>query len=66
MTYGGYSERIVCDEAFTLKVPTNLDPAAAAPLLCAGITLYSPLKHWKAARARRWGLSGSGALGIWA
>jgi len=45
MTFGGYSERVVVDEAYTLKVPANLDPAAAAPLLCAGITTWSPLKH---------------------
>ena len=45
-TYGGYSESIVVDEAFVLHVPTNLDLPAVAPLLCAGITTYSPLKHW--------------------
>src|SRR5271169_6007960 len=45
-TYGGYSERIVVDEHFLLRVSPKLDPAAAAPLLCAGITLYSPLRHW--------------------
>jgi uncharacterized zinc-type alcohol dehydrogenase-like protein len=63
VTYGGYSERIVCDEAFTLKVPKNLDPAAAAPLLCAGITLYSPLKHWKAGPGKKVGIVGLGGLG---
>ncbi|HKO80820.1 MAG TPA: alcohol dehydrogenase catalytic domain-containing protein, partial [Chitinophagaceae bacterium] len=46
-TYGGYSESIVVNEDFVLRVPENLDPAATAPLLCAGITTYSPLKHWK-------------------
>ena len=47
-TYGGYSERIVVNEKFVLRVPKNLDLAATAPLLCAGITLYSPLRHWGA------------------
>lgn len=63
MTYGGYSQRIVCDEAFTLKVPTNLDPAAASPLLCAGITTYSPLKRWGAAKGKKVGVVGLGGLG---
>ena len=47
VTYGGYSESIVVDENFALKVPKGLDPAGTAPLLCAGITTYSPLRHWK-------------------
>ena len=47
MTFGGYSESIVVDEAFTLKVSSKVDLAATAPLLCAGITTYSPLRHWK-------------------
>lgn len=63
MTYGGYSERIVCDESFTLKVPGNLDPARAAPLLCAGITSYSPLRKWGAAKGRKVGVVGLGGLG---
>ncbi|MCW5756728.1 MAG: NAD(P)-dependent alcohol dehydrogenase [Phycisphaeraceae bacterium] len=63
MTYGGYSQRVVCDEAFTLRVPTNLDPAAAAPLLCAGITTYSPLKRWGAGPGKRVGIVGLGGLG---
>ena len=63
MTYGGYSERIVTDEAFALKVPANLDPAAAAPLLCAGITTYSPLKHWGATKGKKIGIIGLGGLG---
>ncbi len=46
VTYGGYSESIVVDEQFVLRVPANLDLAGAAPLLCAGITTYSPLRHW--------------------
>jgi len=63
MTYGGYSERIVADEAFTLKVPGNLDPARAAPLLCAGITTYSPLRKWGAAQGQKVGIVGLGGLG---
>lgn len=63
MTFGGYSERVVCDEAYTLKVPSNLDPARAAPLLCAGITTYSPLKKWGAAKGRKVGVVGLGGLG---
>lgn len=63
MTYGGYSTRIVCDEAFTLKVPSNLDPARAAPLLCAGITTYSPLRKWGAGKGKKVGIVGLGGLG---
>jgi uncharacterized zinc-type alcohol dehydrogenase-like protein len=63
MTYGGYSEKIVCDESFTLKVPTNLDPASAAPLLCAGITAYSPLRKWGAGKGKKVGIVGLGGLG---
>ncbi len=63
MTFGGYSERIVADEAFTLKVPTGLDPARAAPLLCAGITTYSPLRKWGAGKGRKVGVVGLGGLG---
>ncbi len=63
LTYGGYSERIVCDEAFTLKVPGNLDPARAAPLLCAGITTYSPLRKWGAGEGKTVGIVGLGGLG---
>jgi alcohol dehydrogenase (NADP+) len=62
-TYGGYSERIVVDEDFVLRVPTNLDLAATAPLLCAGITTYSPLKHWKVGPGTRVGIVGIGGLG---
>lgn len=63
VTYGGYSERIVVDEAFTLKVSDKLDLAATAPLLCAGITTYSPLRHWKVGKGQRVGIVGLGGLG---
>jgi alcohol dehydrogenase (NADP+) len=62
-TYGGYSEKIVVDENFVLRVPENLDLAAAAPLLCAGITTWSPLKHWQAGPGKRVGVVGIGGLG---
>lgn len=62
-TYGGYSEGIVVDQAFVLKVPSGLDPAATAPLLCAGITTYSPLRHWKASPGKKVGVVGLGGLG---
>ncbi len=63
MTQGGYSERIVVDEAFVLRVPARLDPGAAAPLLCAGITTYSPLRRWKAGKGQKVGVVGLGGLG---
>jgi uncharacterized zinc-type alcohol dehydrogenase-like protein len=63
LTYGGYSESIVVDEAFTLKVPANLDGPGAAPLLCAGITTYSPLRHWKVGPGQKVGIVGLGGLG---
>ncbi|WP_035612236.1 NAD(P)-dependent alcohol dehydrogenase [Haloferula sp. BvORR071] len=63
ITYGGYSDAIVVDEAFTLKIPAGLDPAAAAPLLCAGITTYSPLHHWKVGPGKKVGIVGLGGLG---
>lgn len=62
-TYGGYSESIVVDEAFVLHVPEKLDLAATAPLLCAGITTYSPLKHWKVGPGKKVGVVGIGGLG---
>ncbi|CAH1651500.1 aldehyde reductase, NADPH-dependent [Hyphomicrobiales bacterium] len=62
-TFGGYSSHIVVDDAFVLKVPANLDLAAAAPLLCAGITTYSPLRHWKAGPGKKVGIVGLGGLG---
>ena len=63
VTYGGYSESIVVDERFVLRVPENIDLAGVAPLLCAGITTYSPLKHWKAGPGKKVGIVGLGGLG---
>lgn len=62
-TQGGYSSAIVVDERFVLRIPASLDAAAAAPLLCAGITTYSPLKHWAVGPATRVGVIGIGGLG---
>ena len=62
-TYGGYSDHIVVREGYVLSVPDNLPPAAAAPLLCAGITLYSPLKHWNAGPGKSVAIIGLGGLG---
>jgi uncharacterized zinc-type alcohol dehydrogenase-like protein len=62
-TFGGYSESINVDQAFTLRVPGNLDLAATAPLLCAGITTYSPLRHWKVGPGQKVGIVGLGGLG---
>ena len=63
MTYGGYSEKVVVDEHFVLKVPSNLDLAAVAPLLCAGITTWSPLRHWKVGKGSKVAVVGLGGLG---
>ncbi len=63
VTYGGYSDSIVVDQAFVLRVPDGLDPAGAAPLLCAGITTYSPLHHWKVGKGQKVGIVGLGGLG---
>jgi alcohol dehydrogenase (NADP+) len=63
VTYGGYSESIVVDERFVLRVPENIDLAGVAPLLCAGITTYSPLKHWNAGPGKKVGIVGLGGLG---
>jgi len=63
VTYGGYSESIVVDEKYVLRVPNGLDPAGAAPLLCAGITTYSPLHHWKVGKGQKVGIVGLGGLG---
>ncbi len=62
-TQGGYSRDIVVDERFVLRVPDGMDPAAAAPLLCAGITTYSPLRHWNAGPGKRVAVVGIGGLG---
>ncbi len=62
-TQGGYSERITVDEKFVLRVPENLDIKAVAPLLCAGITTYSPLKHWNVKKGQKVGIIGLGGLG---
>jgi len=62
-TYGGYSQRIVVDQDFVLRVPENLDLAAAAPLLCAGITTYSPLKRFNVSKGQKVGIVGMGGLG---
>ncbi|WP_075182905.1 NAD(P)-dependent alcohol dehydrogenase [Pantoea sp. 1.19] len=63
ITYGGYATNVVVHEDFVLKVPENLDPAGAAPLLCAGITTYSPLSHWGAGPGKKVGIVGLGGLG---
>ncbi len=63
MTYGGYSESIVVDKGFALKVPKGMPLAETAPLLCAGIMTYSPLRHWKIGRRSRVGVVGLGGLG---
>ncbi len=62
-TYGGYSEKIVVNRRFVLRAPEKLDPAGVAPLLCAGITLYSPLRHWGAGKGKKVGIVGLGGLG---
>lgn len=63
VTYGGYSQTIVVDDSFVLRVPNRLDPAGAAPLLCAGITTYSPLRHWNVGKGQKVGIVGLGGLG---
>jgi alcohol dehydrogenase (NADP+) len=63
VTYGGYSDSIVVDENFVLRIPANLDLAGAAPLLCAGITTYSPLRHWGISSGKKVGVVGLGGLG---
>ena len=62
-TYGGYSDTIVVNRHFVLRMPKGIDLAAAAPLLCAGITTYSPLRHWKCTPGTRVGVVGLGGLG---
>ncbi len=63
VTYGGYSDSIVVDQRFVLRVPSNLDHAGAAPLLCAGITTYSPMRHWGVSKGKKVGVVGLGGLG---
>jgi uncharacterized zinc-type alcohol dehydrogenase-like protein len=63
VTYGGYSESIVVDQRFVLHIPTNLNLAGAAPLLCAGITTYSPMRHWGVTKGKKVGVVGLGGLG---
>ncbi|MGD8439878.1 MAG: NAD(P)-dependent alcohol dehydrogenase [Holophagae bacterium] len=63
VTFGGYSERIVVDQAFVLRIPSNLDPSGAAPLLCAGITTYSPIRRWGDIKGKKVGVVGLGGLG---
>ena len=63
MTYGGYSQTIVTDESFVLSMPENLDIRGTAPLLCAGITTYSPLIHWSVQKGMKVGVVGLGGLG---
>jgi alcohol dehydrogenase (NADP+) len=63
VTYGGYSDGIVVDKRFVLRVPSNLNLAGAAPLLCAGITTYSPMRHWGVTKGKKVGVVGIGGLG---
>jgi uncharacterized zinc-type alcohol dehydrogenase-like protein len=63
VTFGGYSASIVVEEHFVLRLPSGLDPARAAPLVCAGITTYSPLRHWKVGPGQKVGIVGLGSLG---
>lgn len=63
VTYGGYSDGITVDERFVLRVPANLDLAGTAPLLCAGITTYSPMRHWGVGEGKKVGVVGLGGLG---
>ena len=62
-TFGGYSDKIVVDEHFVYKIPENLDIKAVAPLLCAGVTTYSPMKHWGVQAGQKVGIIGLGGLG---
>ena len=63
VTYGGYSDSIIVDQSFVLHVPNNLDLAGVAPLLCAGITTYSPMRHWGVTKGKKVGVVGLGGLG---
>jgi alcohol dehydrogenase (NADP+) len=62
-TFGGYSEKVVVDENYVLRIPENLDPAAVAPVLCAGVTTWSPLKHWNVTAESKIAVVGLGGLG---
>src|SRR6202008_1249218 len=62
-TYGGYSDSIVVDQRFVLRAPSNLKLAGVAPLLCAGITTYSPMRHWNVTKGKKVGVVGLGGLG---
>ena len=63
LTFGGYSDQIVVDQRFAVKIPASLDLKAVAPLLCAGITTYSPLRHWRVGKGQKVGVIGLGGLG---
>lgn len=63
LTYGGYSKSVVVDQDFVLRISNELDLASSAPLLCAGITTYSPLRHWKVGKGQKVGVAGLGGLG---
>src|SRR5215213_6065573 len=63
VTYGGYSDKIVVTEHFVIRIPPGVDLAATAPLLCAGVTTFSPMQHWKLAKGQRVGVIGLGGLG---
>ncbi len=63
VTYGGYTDTIVVDEPYVLRLGNKLDPAGVAPLLCAGITTYSPMRHWKVGKGQKVGIVGLGGLG---
>ena len=63
VTYGGYSDSIVVDEHFVLRVPSNLSLAGTGPMLCAGITTYSPMRHWGVSKGKKVGVAGLGGLG---
>src|SRR5437867_6439191 len=63
VTYGGYSDSIVVDQRFVLRIPSNLNLAGAAPLLCAGLTTYSPMRHWGVTKGKKVGIVGLGGLG---
>ena len=64
ITYGGYSDSIVVNQRFVLRVPTNLNLAGTAPLLCAGITTYSPMRHWGVTKGKKVGVVGLGHMGV--